>query len=105
MLKGLAKLVGGSDERTVKKLRPTVESINELEPEFEGLSDDQLGAKADQLRGRLGAGEELDDVLAYGVEAHALFHQNGRPAAPVLRVIGVADAPFVADHRHAAGRS
>ena len=63
MLKGLAKLIGGSDERTVKKLTPTVESINELEPEFKRLSDDQLGSKTEYFRKELEAGEELDDLL------------------------------------------
>ena len=42
MLKSLTKFVGGSDERVVKKLMGPAAEINELEPEFEALSDDDL---------------------------------------------------------------
>ena len=63
MLKGLAKLVGGSDERTAKKLEPIAEEINALEPDFERLSDEQLRAKTDEFKARLGEGQELDDLL------------------------------------------
>ena len=63
MLKSLAKLVGGSDEKTAKKLEPIAEEINALEPDFETLSNQQLRAKTDEFKARLQQGQELDDLL------------------------------------------
>ena len=63
MLKQLAKALGGSNEKVIKKLRSDVEDINYLEPEFGRLSDEALRAKTQELKERLGRGEELDDVL------------------------------------------
>ncbi|MCZ6863307.1 MAG: preprotein translocase subunit SecA [Alphaproteobacteria bacterium] len=64
MLGGFAKSVfGSSNERFIKKLRPLVAAINEIEPALEKLSDEDLKARTDWLRGRLDEGESLDDIL------------------------------------------
>ena len=63
MLKGIAKLLGGSTEKVLKELSSTVDEINGLEPEIERLSDDGLRAKTGELRSALRDGEELDDLL------------------------------------------
>ena len=63
MLKSLTKVLGGSNERALKKLHSDVEEINGWEPEFETLSDGQLRAKTEYFKSRLGEGEELDDLL------------------------------------------
>ena len=63
MLKSLAKLVGGSDEGVIKKMRSAVEEINELEPEFERVSDEELRAKTEEFRSLVQAGEEPDDLI------------------------------------------
>ena len=63
MLKGLAKLVGGSNEGVIKKLSLAVRDINELEPEFEQLSNEQLQAKTQEFKAQVAAGSELDDLL------------------------------------------
>ena len=63
MLKGLVKVMGGSNEGALKKIRPLAEEINELEPEFDALSDEQLRAKTDEFKARLEGGEDLDDLL------------------------------------------
>ena len=63
MLKSLTKVLGGSNERALKKLHSDVEEINGWEPEFESLSDGQLRAKTEYFKSRLGEGEELDDLL------------------------------------------
>ncbi len=64
MLKPLTRLLGGSNDRVLKKLRPDVQEINDLEAEFQQLTDDQLRAKTDEFRSRVESGEELDDILA-----------------------------------------
>ncbi len=64
MIGALAKrLFGSANDRFVKTLRNRVEAIGSLEPGLEALSDDELKARTDWLRGRLNEGESLDDVL------------------------------------------
>ena len=63
MLNSLTKLLGGSNEGALKKLRRTVEAINDLEAEFERMSDADLVTQRYRFRQRLEAGEELDNIL------------------------------------------
>jgi len=51
--KALTKVFGSANERLLKKLWPVVAETNQLEPEIQQLSDDQLRAKTEELRGRL----------------------------------------------------
>ena len=60
----IKKIVGDSNDRVIKQLKPLVEEINGLEPEFKALSDEQLGAKTAEFKLRLQEGEKLDDLLA-----------------------------------------
>jgi len=60
------KLFGGfvdSNEKVLKRLQPVVDRINELEPDFERLSDDELRAKTDEFKARYKAGSSLDELL------------------------------------------
>jgi len=59
----LKKIFGSQNERTLKKLHPIVEQINELEPTVSPLSDAELRAKTAELKERLSKGETLDQVL------------------------------------------
>ncbi len=59
----------------IAALRPRVEAINALEPEFERLSDDELARKTDEFRGRLEQGETLDDLLP---EAFAVVREGSK---------------------------
>ncbi|HEX8643299.1 MAG TPA: preprotein translocase subunit SecA [Allosphingosinicella sp.] len=64
MLGGIAKAIfGSSNDRYVRTARKTVEKINALEPAMEVLSDDDLRRQTEVFRGRLEAGESLDDLL------------------------------------------
>ncbi|MFN2186152.1 MAG: preprotein translocase subunit SecA, partial [Anaerolineae bacterium] len=73
MLKGiLGKVVGGSNDREIRKLQPLVDAINALEPKMEERTDAQLRAMTDQFRRRLAAGEPVDDLL---VEAFAVVRE------------------------------
>jgi len=50
------KFLGGlvdSNEKEVKRLQPLVDRTNELEPEFEKLSDAELRAKTDEFKARI----------------------------------------------------
>ena len=59
----LSKVIGDPNERELNRLRPLVEEINALEPEFEALSDEELRGKTAEFTGRLQAGDSLDDLV------------------------------------------
>jgi preprotein translocase subunit SecA len=75
MFNWLTKLGGDPSEREVKKLRPLVDQVNVLEAEYKALSDDALRDKTTEFRGRVLAGEELDDLLP---EAFAAVREAAR---------------------------
>ncbi len=68
-------IIGSANERFLKRLRPTVERINSLEPEFEPLADEELRRCSGELRGRAERGEPLDDLLP---EAFALVRESAK---------------------------
>jgi preprotein translocase subunit SecA len=57
------KVFGSPNDRKVKAVRPIVQQINALEPEFEALSDEGIVAKTEELKRRAAEGESLDDLL------------------------------------------
>ena len=71
----LAKIFGTRNEREVKRLRPMVAAINDLEPALQQLSDTELAQKTVEFKQRLANGEPLDDLL---IEAFAVCREAGR---------------------------
>lgn len=71
----LKKLFGSKNERDVKRMLKTVAAINALEEQMLALSDEQLKAKAEEFRARLGKGESLDQLLP---EAFAVAREAGK---------------------------
>jgi len=71
----LRKIFGTPDERLLKKLRPIVSAVNEIEPRIQPLTDDQLKAKTAEFKEKLGQGASLDDIL---VEAFAVVREMAR---------------------------
>jgi preprotein translocase subunit SecA len=57
------KILGSNSKREVKKIAPIVDKIESLEAEYKALSDAELRAKTDELKGRLAEGATLDDIL------------------------------------------
>lgn len=74
MLRFLSKLID-SNERELKKLKPLVQKINSLEPEFEKLTNLQLKEKTLKFKERLQKGETLDNLLP---EAFALVREASK---------------------------
>ncbi|HOC18640.1 MAG TPA: hypothetical protein PKK95_10240, partial [Vicinamibacterales bacterium] len=70
----LAKVIGTQNERELKRIAPLVAAVNALEDQTRALSDEQLRAKTVEFRGRLAAGESLDDLLP---EAFAVVREAG----------------------------
>ena len=69
------KVVGSKNERELKKLRPLVVHINDLEPKIKRLSDHQLQTKTSDFKERLDKGEMLDDLLP---EAFAVVREASK---------------------------
>jgi preprotein translocase subunit SecA len=63
MLSIARKIFGTENDRKIRRLRPVVEKINAMEPEFQALSDDALKAKTAEFRDRLEKGEKLDSLM------------------------------------------
>ena len=76
MIGALAKRIfGSSNDRLIKSLRPAVAAINAKEAEIEALDDEALRARTGWLKGRLEAGESLDDIL---VDAFATVREAAK---------------------------
>ena len=56
-------MFGSKNERELKQMAPLVEQINQLEPDVQALTDEQLSAKTAEFKKRLAQGETLDDLL------------------------------------------
>ena len=77
-IKSIAKKVFGTpNDRKIKATRPLVAQINDLEPEFQALSDDGIQQKTEELRKRASDGESLDALLP---EAFANCREAARRA-------------------------
>jgi preprotein translocase subunit SecA len=71
----LAKVFGTKHDREIKRIRPIVAAINDLEPQLKLLSDSDLAAKTVDFKQRVANGVPLDDIL---VEAFAVCREAGR---------------------------
>ena len=64
MLSLAQKLFGSSNDRQLKRLQAKIVKINEIEAEWEKLSDADIKAKTNEFRERLKGDEDLDDIMA-----------------------------------------
>jgi preprotein translocase subunit SecA len=71
----LAKVFGTKNEREIKRMRPIVVAMNELEPAMRALPDEEFPRKTIEFKERLAQGAPLDDLL---MEAFALVREAGR---------------------------
>jgi len=71
----LTKIIGTRNERELKRIRPLVQRIGELEPPLRALDDAGLARKTVEFKQRLAQGQPLDDLLP---EAFAVTREAGR---------------------------
>jgi preprotein translocase subunit SecA len=71
----LAKIFGTANDRVLKKIRPYVGAVGELEPRIKDLTDAQLRAKTAEFKEKLSQGATPDDLLA---EAFAVVREAAR---------------------------
>ncbi|MCV2884895.1 preprotein translocase subunit SecA [Aestuariibacter sp. AA17] len=69
------KIFGSRNDRLLKKLGKTVNEINQLEPQLEALSDEELKAKTSEFKQRIADGSTLDEIL---VEAYAVVREASK---------------------------
>lgn len=74
------KIFGSPSERIVRRYQKIADEVNELEPEMEKLSDEELRGKTDEFRKRLSDGEPLDYMMS---EAFAVVREASK------RVLGL----------------
>ena len=73
MVSGLLKKIFGSrNQRLLKIYRKSVKKINQLEPQMQALSDEQLAAKTAEFKQRYQDGATLESLL---VEAYAVVRE------------------------------
>jgi len=71
----LAKIMGTNNTRQLKKLKPIVNKINELEKDISILSDERLSLKTNEFREQVDKGRSLDDLLP---EAYAVVRESAK---------------------------
>ncbi len=76
----LGMLLGSANDRLVKSYDKTVSLINDLEPKYHAMSDEELRSQTDVLRARLAAGDREKDILP---DAFALVREAS------IRTIGL----------------
>ncbi len=73
----IKKLFGTSHDRVIRRLKPKVAKINDLEAAMMKLSDDELRGKTAVFRQQLENGASVDDLL---IPAFAVCREGGRRA-------------------------
>ena len=71
----LKKIIGSKNERDIKKMRPLVEKINELDESYKSLSDEELQNKTIDFKNRIKNGALLAEIE---LEAFAVVKNAAR---------------------------
>lgn len=71
----ITSIFGSRNERVVRRITRTVTRINSYEDEFSRLADTDFPARTDELKTRLSAGTNLEDILP---EAFALVREASK---------------------------
>ena len=59
----LKRIFGTQSQRELRRMRPLIVRINELEESYQSLSEEEIRGKTAEFKARLAAGETLDDLL------------------------------------------
>jgi len=71
----LSKVLRAGEGKTLKQFQGIVAAVNDVEPEFEALTDQDLATKTTEFRNRIAAGEGLDELQ---VEAFATVREAAK---------------------------
>lgn len=105
---GILKQIMNGNEREIARLRRKIVRINDLEPTYQALSDEELRGKTAEFRARLAQGEDVDKLLP---EAFAVVREaakrvlNQRPYDVQLMGATVLHEGRVAEMRTGEGKT
>ena len=87
----LKAFFGNYSKRELKRIEPLKLTVLELETKYSAMSDEELQSQTDVLKGRLAAGESLDDILcdAFAVCREASWRVLGIKHFPVQILGGI----------------
>ena len=87
----IEKIIGSHSVRELKKVRPIMESVLELEDKYTEMTDEDLKSVTPQLKERLANGEDLDDILpdAFAAVREASWRVLGMKHFPVQVIGGI----------------
>ncbi|MCE0555737.1 MULTISPECIES: preprotein translocase subunit SecA [unclassified Motilimonas] len=71
----ITKIIGSRNDRLLKKLSKVVKQINDLEEQFQALSDTELRAKTQEFKDAFQQGKTLDELLP---EAFAVVREGSK---------------------------
>ncbi len=88
----LNSIFGDENNRQIKKWKPIINKINELEPEIKKLADSDFISKTQELKVRLTEGKNLDDILpeAFALVREASLRVQGQRHYDVQLIGGLA---------------
>lgn len=104
----VTKIIGSSNQRTVRKLSMIVKTINALEPQYQALKDEDFLEQTKKFKERLAAGETLDNLLpeAFAVAREAAKRSLGlRPFDVQLMGGMVLNANRIAEMKTGEGKT
>src|SRR5436190_15811811 len=82
----LKKIVGSKNQREIKRLWPLVGRVNEIEAEYQKLSEEQLQAKTAEFKKRIADGREARGIPALLAQARKLEGElRAEDAKPIKR--------------------
>ena len=87
----IEKLFGNFSDKELKRIQPIAKKVEELEPQMQKLSDEELRGKTAEFRERLKNGETLDSLLpeAFAVCREADWRVLGLKPYPVQIIGGI----------------
>ena len=87
----LDKIFGSYTDRELKKITPIADAIEKKEAAYAALTDEELRAKTAEFKGRLAAGETLDDILpdAFAAAREAAWRVLGMKPFRVQLIGGI----------------
>ena len=76
----LHNTIGTKNEREIKKTRSSLDVINRLDQEYQGLTDDQIKGKTEEFKQRIKDGETTEDIMpeAFAVVKNACRRLLGK---------------------------
>ncbi len=86
-----AKLFGTYSDHQIRKIRPILNTVNTLAPQYAALSDAEMAERTDAFRRSLAVGKDLDDILpdAYALVREAADRVLGKRPFDVQILCGV----------------